>query len=139
MSDIQTAGRTIQDICHGNSVNAGWWFHKKTGLDLIQVIRDPIGPVDELLAGAIVAQKLCLSHSELSEAMEGHRKGLMDDKLPHRKMIEVELADAAIRIFDLAGALGLDLGAAIDEKLKFNQQRPDHKPEAREAEGGKSY
>lgn len=92
-----------------------------------------------MLAGALVAQKLCLIHSEISEAMEGHRKGLMDDKLPHRKMIEVELADAMIRIGDLAGALGLDLGGAIAEKMAFNAKRPDHQPEARKAAGGKSY
>ncbi len=40
--------------------------------------------------------------------MEGERKDLMDDKLPHRKMAEVELADALIRIFDYAGAYGYD-------------------------------
>jgi hypothetical protein len=29
---------------------------------------------------------LALIHSEISEALEGERKDLMDDKLPHRKM-----------------------------------------------------
>jgi NTP pyrophosphatase (non-canonical NTP hydrolase) len=77
--------------------------------------------------------------SELSEAMEGHRKSLMDDKLPHRKMAEVEIADAAIRIFDLAGAMRYDLGAAIMEKLAFNAQRADHKIENRLKPGGKAY
>lgn len=71
--------------------------------------------------------------------MEGHRKGLMDDKLPHRPMIEVELADAVIRIGDLCGALGLDLGGAISEKLIYNSNRADHKLENRKAEGGKKY
>lgn len=32
----------------------------------------------------------------------------MDDKLPHRPMIEVELADAVIRIFDMALAYPAD-------------------------------
>ena len=82
---------------------------------------------------------LCLIHSEVSEALEGHRKGKMDDHLPHRKSIEVELADACIRIFDLAAGLGLDLGGAIVEKDLYNQQRADHKVEARLAEGGKKY
>lgn len=63
----------------------------------------------------------------------------MDDKLPHRPMVEVELADAVIRIMDLAGALNLDIGGAIAEKMAFNKIRPDHKPEARLAEGGKAY
>jgi len=136
---IEHAVTTLVDACHTASRESGWWYNKATGLDLIEVVRDPAGPVQELLAGALVAQKLCLSHSELSEAMEGHRKGLMDDKLPHRTMIEVELADAVIRIADLAGALGLDLGGAVAEKMAFNAVRPDHKPENREKAGGKSY
>jgi hypothetical protein len=44
-----------------------------------------------------------------------------------------------IRIADLAGALGLDLGGAIAEKLEFNATRPDHKPENRKLENGKKY
>lgn len=82
---------------------------------------------------------LALIHSEISEAMEGDRKDLMDDHLPHRKMFEVELADAVIRIFDLAGLKGLDLGGAIVEKLEYNRTRPDHKLENRMKEGGKQY
>lgn len=50
-----------------------------------------------------------LTISEISEAMEGERKSLMDDKLPHRKMAEVELADAIIRIGDYSGAYMIDL------------------------------
>lgn len=136
---IKYAGILLQTICHNASKNAGWWGHNKTGLDLIQVINSPQDELQKLLGSAIVAQKICLSHSELSEGMEGHRKGLPDDKLPHRSMLEVELADAVIRICDLAGALNLDLGGAIAEKLAFNAIRPDHKKEARETAGGKSY
>ena len=77
--------------------------------------------------------------SELAEAMEGHRKGLMDDKLPHRKMIEVELADCIIRILDCAYGLGLDIGRAVSEKHHFNLTREDHKLENRLKEGGKKY
>lgn len=135
---IADAGNLLVEQCHGASKNAGWW-RTPVGQDLIQLIREPGGAGQRLLAGALVAQKLCLVHSEISEAMEGHRKGLMDDKLPHRLMIEVELADAMIRIADLAGALGLDLGGAIAEKMAFNAMRPDHKPENRAKEGGKAY
>lgn len=86
-----------------------------------------------------VGEMLCLVHSEISEGMEGHRKNLMDDKLPHRPMLEVELADAVIRIFDIAVGLGLDLGGAYVEKMAFNAIREDHKPENRLKAGGKAY
>jgi hypothetical protein len=51
-------------------------------------------------------QTLQLVSTEISEATEGERKSLMDDHLPHRKMGEVELADALIRILDMGGAYG---------------------------------
>ena len=138
-TQIAAAGNTLVDASHGASIRAGWWI-SNNGLVLDGVARGAVDtPVGSLLGKALVAQKLMLIVSEVSEAMEGHRKGLQDDKLPHRPMIEVELADAVIRIADLAGALQLDLGGAIAEKLAYNATRPDHKPEARAAVGGKSY
>jgi hypothetical protein len=86
-----------------------------------------------------VPELLCLVHSEISEAMEGHRKNLMDDKLPHRPMIEVEIADAIIRLLDLGAGLKLDVPGALVEKCQFNATRQDHTREARLAENGKRY
>lgn len=77
--------------------------------------------------------------SEIGEAMEGHRKKLMDDKLPHRSMVEVEMADLIIRVLDYAGGRGLDLAGAIAEKLEFNRTRHDHTHEGRKEQGGKAY
>jgi len=121
----------LQRACHYNSQAAGWW--KKD-----QAVIKAVPPELKKYAQALVVlAKLDLQHSELSEATEGYRKGLMDDHLPHRPMIEVELADAVIRILDLSGWLGLDTGGAIMEKLAYNQQRADHKEENREKAGGK--
>jgi NTP pyrophosphatase (non-canonical NTP hydrolase) len=122
------------DICHGAASRNGWWQDPSAGTDYKQECQD-----GTRFGKALVAEKLCLIHSEISEAMEGHRKNLPDDKLSHRSMIEVELADAIIRIADTAGALGLDVGGAIAEKLGFNDNRPDHKRENRLAAGGKAY
>lgn len=137
---------------------------------------------------------LMLVLSELAEAMEGERKDLMDDHLPHRKCAEVECADAYIRLLDFAAgngimlhdvsysiipemdltsraaslyivakrvarcdinadevsnslklieryclAFGYDLWGAMSEKLLYNDNRPDHKWEARQAAGGKKF
>jgi NTP pyrophosphatase (non-canonical NTP hydrolase) len=103
--------------------NEKWWKDVRTG--------EPI----QRNFGELIA----LCHSELSEALEGHRKNLMDDKLPHRKMAEVELADCVIRIFDMCAALGMDLEGAFEEKMAYNAQREDHKPENRVKVGGKAY
>lgn len=110
---------------HQDNLDAGWWTDK-SGND----IRD--NPYT-------FSNKLALIHSEISEALEADRKNLADEKLPHRSGREVELADAVIRIFDLAGAYNMDLGGAIMEKLEYNQHRADHKRENREAAGGKAY
>jgi NTP pyrophosphatase (non-canonical NTP hydrolase) len=104
--------------------NDTWWHDPLTG---------------ELIPNRNVGELLMLIVSEVSEAMEGHRKSLMDDKLPHRTMFEVELVDALIRIFDLAGNYHLDLDGAFEEKMAFNAEREDHKPAARLATGGKRY
>lgn len=103
--------------------NAAWW-------------RDPVtGEPVERNKGELIA----LMHSELSEALDGVRKGLRDDHLPHRSAEEVELADCLIRIFDYAGGYGLDLEGAYREKRAYNRQRADHKHAARLADGGKRF
>lgn len=106
---------------HDKNVKAGWFTDLKTGL-----------PLDRN-----IGEMMALIHSEVSEALEGYRKNLMDDHLPHRKMIEVELADAVIRILDLAGYLKIDIGGALVEKLDYNSKRSDHKIENRLLENGK--
>ncbi|WP_204352840.1 hypothetical protein [Salinicola peritrichatus] len=122
----QRGAEQLARLCYQRSCAAGWWSDAKTG----QAYE---------LTPERFAQKLCLIHSEISEAMEGHRKGLMDDKLPHREMVEVELADAVIRIYDLAGRAGYDIIGAMVEKLEYNARRADHKPENRIKAGGKAY
>ncbi len=143
ISDAIEAANRLVGLCHCVANKSGWWRDLQTGeplqFDYNQQLKDWINhdkPVNPLRN---IGELLCLIHSEISEAMEGARKGLMDDKLPRRSMLEVELADAAIRIFDMAGGLKLDLAGAIAEKLAYNAQRADHKIENRAAPGGKTF
>lgn len=132
--DENYAIETLQQKIHQGNVEAGWW----TDLDTMQSLAEECR-IRTRFGKALVAEKLVLIHSEVSEAMEAARKNLMDDKLAHRKGIEVELADAVIRILDLCGALELDLAGAIQEKLSYNARREDHKIENRIKDGGKAY
>ena len=108
--------------CHEAAVKGGWW-HDSEGK---KIERN-------------VGELLCLIHSEISEAMEGARKDLMDTHLKHKSMMEVELADAIIRIFDLAESKNFNLGQTIYEKLEYNRSRADHKIKNRLKEGGKKF
>ena len=117
----EKALREVQNTIHASCVAAGWHTDLATGKAKHRNFGEAIA----------------LMHSELSEALEGWRKGLQDDHLPNRKSIEVELADCVIRIFDTAGLEGLDIASALREKHAYNQQRADHKIENRRKDGGK--
>lgn len=113
---------------HADNVKAGWWTDLKTG--------------EDLHGKRNVSEMLMLIVSEVSEGNEGHRKNLMDDKLPHRPNLRVELIDAIIRILDFLGSQDNEehpAGVIFQEKRAYNANREDHKPAARLASGGKAF
>ena len=99
--NTKTKINDVVELCYKASLNAGWHTDLATGK----------------FKERNKAEMICLIHSELSEAMEGERKNLMDDHLPDRPMAEVEMA----------------------EKMDYNSNRKDHKIENRLKDGGKQF
>lgn len=120
--------RDLQKTVHEVSSRAGWWNPRAAE-----------GAPFRWSVDTRVPEKLCLIHSEISEALEGHRQNLQDCDLPNRHKMEVELADAIIRILDLAEACKFDMQATILEKIEFNKNRLDHRIEHRDLAQGKRY
>lgn len=121
----------INETCrllHDYNLDKGWWEYYFGGNG--SKSKD---------AAHEVGAKMALIHSEISEALEGFRRSENDSHIPTRPAVEVELADACIRIFDLAGRLGLDLGGAIVEKQLYNEIRADHMLEVRAGANGKLF
>lgn len=113
---------------HEDNVKAGWWNDLVTG--------------EDLHGKRNIGEMLALIHSEVSEALEAHRKDLMDDKLTHRPGFQVELIDAMIRILDLLGSTANHThptGLIFEEKREFNRSRSDHQRENRLKQGGKAF
>jgi NTP pyrophosphatase (non-canonical NTP hydrolase) len=77
--------------------------------------------------------EIALMHTELSEAFEEYRDGQAlavtyydpdDDRTPPKPLgIPSELADVIIRVLDTCAAKGIDIQAAVEEKLAYNATR----------------
>lgn len=97
--DADYITKTARDV-HNAAAQSGWWTDINTGLSTV---------------GTRSYIEMCaLISTELTEAFDGYRENSMDDKLPHRKQFEVELADAFIRMGDTSMGCGVNLIAGLD-------------------------
>lgn len=121
--------REFQRSVHENAQNKGFWEDYSLLTDRIYYSAERFTSENkkmlEFLEQSMIGQKLALIHSEVSEALEGVRHGNPpDDKVPNYNSAEAELADAMIRIMDLAEFMDWDVIGAMIEKSKFNTTRP---------------
>lgn len=74
-------------------------------------------------------EQIALVHTELSEMLEAHRKGQgdqPDEHCPEFTKLEIECADALIRLLDICGAYGWRVDEAVAAKHAYNKTR-EHK------------
>jgi NTP pyrophosphatase (non-canonical NTP hydrolase) len=74
------------------------------------------------------SQQVANYHGEASEAWEEYRAGHAMTEIYYKdgkpEGIPIELADIIIRVLDTCDASGIDIEAALREKMKYNETRP---------------
>jgi NTP pyrophosphatase (non-canonical NTP hydrolase) len=127
--------RLLQTAVHKVNVGNGWWASEDA--DFLQALAASINPLtgEPAIANRLsdISSKIrehndgeliALMHSELSEALEGHRHGNPpSDHIPEFSALEEEMADVIIRIMDYSEKRKLNVAVAIIAKLAFNAGR----------------
>lgn len=107
--------KQLQKISHKIARDKGFWDSKRNKSELLMLIVTELGEACE----ALRHDKRQKNYIKLPSTSEKFKK-----KVWEKNTFEDELADAIIRICDLAESENIDLEWQIKNKLTFNRQRP---------------
>lgn len=116
---------------HGTAKEKGFWDTERNVSEMLMLIVSELAEAQEALRkdyyadknvanGLIQDMELEVTDEEF-QIDKGIWKGLFEAKV--KSSFEDEIADVAIRLFDLCGGMGIDLEKHIELKMKYNSMR----------------
>jgi hypothetical protein len=118
----------LANECHETARSKGFWERStgnNIGEKLMMVVSEIAEAHDEYRAGHAIGL-IEYEHPAAALAADRRTRNPEDaDRNPGKPVgFPIELADALIRILDLAAGLGIDIEEAIRIKMDFNTTRP---------------
>ena len=115
---------SLRNAAHANSADKGFWEKDD---EILKLLQDACRPdLAKHHWNNVMLTKIALIHSELGEMTEGIRTGNgPSDKLHEYGLsqAEEEGADVFVRLGDLFGRMGWNLGASVLKKMGYNTGR----------------
>lgn len=106
----------LAEKCHAVAVSKGWYEKKRPFTDLCLLLHTEVSEMaEEWRAGRTPTECYYNTAKALSN-------GWM--KVPKPEGIPSELADLIIRALDMCDYYGIDIDAAVEEKIRYNELRP---------------
>lgn len=107
--------------------NNGFWDTERNIPEMLMLIVSEVAEALEALrkdqrADPFIAELSYNDIPDLNDESKELWKKSFEDSI--KSTFEDEIADVAIRLFDLCGGLGIDLEKHIEMKMKYNSMRP---------------
>jgi len=116
---------------HGTAKEKGFWDTERNVSEMLMLVVSELAEAQEALRKNQYAEKavadglmhdIQLQYTDEEFQMNiGIRKSLFEEKI--KSTFEDEIADVAIRLFDLCGGMNIDLEKHIELKMKYNSMR----------------
>ena len=123
--------KKIIDKAHATAKEKGFWDTERNISEMLMLIVSELAEAQEALRKGHYAeqsvvnglkQDIDLNYADDEfQLNQGIWKSLFEEKV--KSSFEDEIADVAIRLFDLCGGMGIDLEKHIELKMKYNSLR----------------